>query len=208
MKQPISQSIEIPEGIACSYTDLILTCKKDSTEVKREINIPQIELKIDNKNITLECKKANKNHRRTILTFLAHIKNMFVGLEKKFVYSLEAVNVHFPMAIKVEEDKVTINNFLGEKVPRYSKIMPNVNVEVKGQKITVSSPDREAAGQTAANLEKATKVKGRDRRIFQDGIFITEKPKRRSSLVDARKPATKREASQQEQAKSGGGEGH
>ncbi len=56
-----------------------------------------------------------------------------------------------------------------------ARIMPNSKVEIKGTDITVTSNDIEMAGQTAANLEKATKVKGRDRRIFQDGIFITEK---------------------------------
>jgi len=80
------------------------------------------------------------------------------------------------MTLKLEGDKLKISNFLGEKISRVAQVLPNVEVEIKGNEITISSHNKESAGQTAANFEKATKVKGRDRRIFQDGIFITHKP--------------------------------
>ena len=82
------------------------------------------------------------------------------------------------MNVKADNEKVIIKSFLGETTERVAKILPNVKLEIKGTNITVSSSNIEAAGQTAANLEKATRLTGRDRRIFQDGIFITEKPGR------------------------------
>ena len=95
------------------------------------------------------------------------------------MYHLEAVNVHFPMSLKIEGGKLAINNFFGEKTPRYAKILPNVEVKLEGQKIIIISSNKEAAGQTAANFEKATKIKNRDKRIYQDGIYITQKPGRK-----------------------------
>ncbi|MFH1290143.1 MAG: 50S ribosomal protein L6 [Nanoarchaeota archaeon] len=180
MKKQMSEKIEIPEGVSCSYESGKLTCRKDSAELSREIKIPQTQVKVGNNEIVLQCGKGSKNQYKIIKSNIAHIKNMFLGLQDKFVYELEAVSVHFPMTLKAEGDKLTIGNFLGEKTPRHAKILANVEVEIKGQKIKVSSSDREAAGQTAANLEKAAKLKGRDRRIFQDGIFIVEKPRRKS----------------------------
>lgn len=175
MKQKISQKIEVPAGVNCEFSNNVLSCKKGSVTLVRQINEPSITIRAAGNEIIFECLAGNKNQLKVIMSLVAHVKNMFSGLDKKFVYKLQACNVHFPMTLKVEKDKLAINNFLGEKKPRFAAILPNVNVEVKGQMITVSSADREAAGQTAANFEKATKIRLRDRRIFQDGIYITDK---------------------------------
>lgn len=174
MKKQIIEKIEIPQGIECSFENNILECKKDSLHSKRKIDFPGIIAKIENNNLILSS-KGNKISFKIIKALSAHIKNIFLGLEKKYQYELEACNVHFPMTLKVEKGKLIINNFLGEKTPRTAEILPNVSVEVKGQKITVSSHDKESAGQVAANFEKATKIKSRDRRVFQDGIFLISK---------------------------------
>jgi large subunit ribosomal protein L6 len=116
---------------------------------------------------------------RQVEEVITTVKNMVKGASEDFVYELEICNVHFPMQVKVDGQSVRIKSFLGEKVDRIAKILPNVKVEVKGNKIEIKSGDVEAAGQTAANIEKSTKVRNRDRRIFQDGIFITHKPKRK-----------------------------
>ena len=180
MKRKITQTINVPNGINFEIRQDSIIFTKNSSTISRQINSPNIRIEKEGDTLKIYSEKATKNQYKIMMALIAHIKNIFSGLDKKFVYELEAVNVHFPMTLKSEGQKVLISNFLGEKTPRYAKILPNVNVEIKGQKITVSSSDREAAGQTAANLETATIIKGRDRRIFQDGIFITSKPGRLS----------------------------
>lgn len=176
MKQEINEMVKIPEGITCEYTEGILKCSKSSTSLELKLDIPKIEVSVRDGQIMIHSKKANRVQRKTVNSVIAHIKNIFAGLDEKFTYKLEAVNVHFPMTLKVEGDTLVINNFLGEKVPRTAKILENVDVEIKGQQIIISSHYKSLAGQTAANFEKATKVGNRDRRIFQDGIYITSKP--------------------------------
>jgi len=46
---------------------------------------------------------------------------------------------------------------------------------VKGEDVIVTGIDRQAVGQTAANLELATKIKQKDLRKFLDGIYIYER---------------------------------
>ncbi len=176
MKKEIIESMDIPEGITCAFSDSTLACKKDSSVLSKKFSIPKVKIEVKNSKIILSSKEGSKKEFKMIKSAIAHIKNIFNGLKTKFVYHLEACNLHFPMILKIEKDELVINNFLGEKVPRRAKILPEVKIEVNGYKITLTSANREAAGQTATNIEKATKITYRDRRIFQDGIFITEKP--------------------------------
>ena len=176
MKQKILEQIEIPSGISCEIAENFLKCNMKGNEVSRKIEVPGLIISIKDNQIHLEFPSGNKNDFKKMKSYIAHIKNMFKGLQSPFIYKLESCNVHFPMTIKMEGQKIAINNFLGEKRPRFAKILSGVKVEVNGQHITVTSANKESAGQTAANLEKATKIKNRDRRIFQDGIFITERP--------------------------------
>ena len=105
----------------------------------------------------------------------SHIRNMITGVTKGFTYKMKIIFTHFPIQVNVEGDKVVIRNFLGERAPRVAKILPGVKVEVQKEDVLVKGIDIEAVGQTAANIEQATKVKGKDIRVFLDGIYIYEK---------------------------------
>jgi len=176
MKKAIEEKIAFPDGVTCEYKENKLICIKGSTELSKVLHNPNVSIKIVDNTVSLKSSRANKNERKIINTFLKHVEGMFKGLNEAYTYKLEACNVHFPMSLKIEGDKLVISNFLGEKTPRYAEILQNVTVQIKGQILTVASYNKEAAGQTAANFERATIIKGRDRRIFQDGIFITKKP--------------------------------
>lgn len=181
MKKNILSEVQIPAEMNVSLNDSVISIKSNGKEIVRKFpSNPNVEMKLDGNKIIIKSEKATKRELKLINSLIAHIYNMISGLKEDFVYKLEVCNVHFPMVVKTDGDLVKIKNFLGEKIDRQAKILPNVKVKVSGINIEVSSPDVEAAGQTAARIEIATKIRNRDRRVFQDGIFITSKPDRKT----------------------------
>ena len=88
---------------------------------------------------------------------------------------MKTVFSHFPIKTMVEGNKFIIQNFLGERSPRSAKILNGVKVDIKGEDVSVTGIDKEKVGQTVANIERATKVKNRDIRVFQDGVYRISK---------------------------------
>jgi large subunit ribosomal protein L6 len=175
MRKEIRQEIKIPEGVNVSLEKDLLKVTGPNGVLEKEFNFAGINFEIKENNIVLFHDSATKIQKRKINTAFSHMKNMVKGVQEDFIYELKVCFAHFPITLDLKGDTITIKNFLGEKVPRTSKIVEDSNVEIKGSLIIVSSKNKESAGQTAANLEKATRIRLRDRRIFQDGIFLINK---------------------------------
>lgn len=175
MRKEIFQEIEVPEGMEVEVKGNLIKLKENGKEIEKKFDIHNITIERKKNKIIIGDKKATKNEKKVINTIAAHIKNMIKGVREEFKYNLKVCSSHFPITVEVEGSEIIIKNFLGEKVPRKTKIVPGADVKVERDTITITSPNKESAGQTAANLEKATWIRSRDRRIFQDGIFITNK---------------------------------
>lgn len=177
MKKDIEKIIEFEEGIGVIQNGDEIVIKGKIGENKRKFNFRDIEVKIESHSISLKKDKANKNDKKQLNAIAAHIKNMIAGVSKKYEYVLEICSVHFPMTLKIEKDKLNIKNFLGERKERTVKILPEVNVEIKGSNVIITSIDKEKAGRQATLIEGISRVVGKDKRVFQDGIWIVKKEK-------------------------------
>jgi len=170
----IIEEIDIPEGVDVNISDNV-TVKGPQGEVSRRFTYPNISMKKEEGKIVLVTSFPKKKDKSMIGTTRAHLNNMITGVTDGFTYHMKIVFAHFPMTVKVAGDKVNIDNFLGERHPRVAKIVGSAKVNVKGDEVTVTGINKEDVGQTMANLEQATKIKGRDPRVFQDGIYLVDK---------------------------------
>jgi len=172
----IKEEIKIPNGAEVSIDDKTVHVKGEKGSLSKTLSHPRIDLKLKDKIVEIACTDfPDKKERALIGTFKAHIKNMIKGVTEGFEYKMKTVFSHFPIKTSVDGNEFIIQNFLGERSPRRAKILENVIVEIKGDNITVSGTDKEKVGQTAANIERAAKVKYRDIRVFQDGVYVVSK---------------------------------
>ena len=175
----ISHSIALPEGASASIAGDVITVSKDGQSLSREFRHHKVEVRAVNGDLEVFVNLPRRSDKALAGTWAAHLRNMVLGIDEGFEYRLKAVFSHFPMSLKVDGKQMIINNLFGEKVPRVAKLPwspDEVKVEVKKKTdVVVSGANREKVGQTAANIERACRIKKRDRRVFQDGIYIVSK---------------------------------
>lgn len=169
------KEVTLPEGVSAEVKAPEIKVKGPKGEVMRKLFDPTVKMEVVDGKVRLSPLKLTKRQKALINTYVAHIKNMIRGVQKPFIYRMKVCSSHFPISVAVEGGKLVIKNFFGEKVPRKAKIVPGVKVDVKGEIVTLTGVDIEAVGQTCTNIELAARITNRDRRVFQDGVWLFEK---------------------------------
>ncbi|WP_226010394.1 50S ribosomal protein L6 [Halomicrobium salinisoli] len=170
--------LQVPEDVSAEMDHLELTVDGPEGSVTRRLWYPDVDVSVDGGSVVIESDESDAKTRSTIGTFESHVENMFHGVTEGWEYQMEVFYSHFPMDVAVENGDVVIENFLGEKAPRRTPVHGDTDVQIDGEELTLSGPDIEAVGQTAADIEQLTRVNDKDVRVFQDGVYITEKPNR------------------------------
>lgn len=175
------KKIEIPDSVKVEVDCKTVKVTGEKGTLKREFKGVygiDIQMATGGKAVVVKSESGDRKKRAVVGSIIAHVRNMIHGVTKGYTAKLRIVYSHFPFTIKVEGGNIMIQNFIGEKTNRVAKIIgDDTKIEVKGADITVTGTDIEAVGQTSANMELATKIKEHDQKVFQDGIYITEKPK-------------------------------
>ena len=169
------EEIKIPENVSVEKHNDEIKVSGENGEVVKTFSHPSIIFEVEDERVILRVDRPSKKEKALLGTYSSHVENMIKGAQEDFVYKLKILYSHFPMEVTAEQDKVVIKNFVGENKPRDAEVIGSTEAEVDGNQITVRGPDKEAVAQTAANIESTTKISKADPRVFQDGIYITEK---------------------------------
>ncbi len=176
----MKNSIKIPE-----YADVkvkegsLVVVNGPEGEYEKEFYHPLINIEVKKDKIIVETKSKKKKVTSQINTITSKIKSLVVGVKDPFEYKLKVCSSHFPMNVSVKGNKLVIKNYTGEKKSREIKLFDGIDVNINNDIIVLKSPDKELAGNQAGMIESKVRVYEKDRRKFQDGIYIIEKAGRK-----------------------------
>ena len=171
------RSIEIPDDVQLSVDGRRIKATGPKGTLEEDFSHLPVQFAIEGKSMRVYSPWARKREVALVGTALAHVGNMIRGVKSGFTYKLRLVYAHFPVTVKVNEKerKVVIDNFTGEKTPRFAKIVGAAKVKVVGDELHVQGNNLGDVSQTAANIQFATRIPDKDQRVFLDGIYIYEK---------------------------------
>ena len=136
-----------------------------------------VNIEIKDGKVVLTAQGSRKREYSILHTARSLVKNICEGLIEGYTIKMKIVYAHFPITVKVQGKEILIENFQGERAARKTKIAGNTKVIPKGEDIILTGEVLTDVTQTAANIQLKTKVKGKDHRVFLDGIYIYEKKK-------------------------------
>ncbi len=169
-----SEKIKIPSAVKAGMKDGVLEVSGKLGKVTRNFADNYVRVLVKEGTIILEKSKDNRYTNAISGTWKSEVKNMFKGVTEGFTYTMKVDYTHFPTRVSVRGSIFLVENFLGERSPREAKIIGQTKITIKGDRITLTGNDKREIGETCSNIERATKIKGFDLRIFQDGIFPIE----------------------------------
>ena len=171
----VERVVSIPSGVSVTMDGTVLHVKGPKGNLQRDMWYPSIDITIGSEDVRFTTESQKKAVTSMVGTLASHCSNMCTGVTKGYLYSMKVVYAHFPIQLKVQGDRLEIVNFIGEKYPRTARILPGTTVKIGTDEVTVTGIDKEVVGSTAANIERATRIRDRDPRVFQDGIYIVSR---------------------------------
>lgn len=172
-KDKAATELSIPEHVSVKKQDdhIVVTGRKGT--ISKDIHKLPAVITIGDRIITIEPPGKRKRDLAITNTARSIINNMMKGVEKGFKYKLKIVFAHFPISVRVKGKEIHVENFFGERSARISHIVGDTTkVNIVADDVVVEGPSLEDVSQTAANIESSTKVKGKDQRVFLDGLYI------------------------------------
>lgn len=182
MKQvSIDEEVLIPADVFITLDGKIFTIKGEKGTVTKDFSHARfIEMSYDEQNskVLFHADFPRQKQIALVNTLKNILITMIKGVQKEYTYKMKIVYSHFPITVeppKKGSNEILIKNFIGERAPRITHTVGDVKVSANKEEVIVSGVDKESVGQTCGNIQLKCRIRDKDKRIFQDGVYVYEK---------------------------------
>ena len=169
------RKVELPQGVTAKVQGRELVIKGPNGSATKVFQRIPVDVEVGGNQVVIAPFTGKKKDVISANTVSSIVRAMVHGVTKGYEYKMKVVFAHFPVTVKIKDDMVVVENFMGERSPRLARILAGCKVSTEGDDILIKGTALEQIGQTAANIEQATRIKRKDQRIFLDGIYVYEK---------------------------------
>lgn len=175
-EQQITAEVEAPASVTIKKEGNLLQIKGPLGTIRKDFTRLPATVSVQGNKITIKPYGTRKRDLAVTNTARSIIEGMIKGVEKGYTYKLKIIFAHFPISVKIKGKEVHVENFYGERSARVSRIIGDATkASVVGEDVVIQGPSLEDVSQTAANIELSTKTKGKDQRVFLDGLYVYAK---------------------------------
>ena len=175
--EKLSTELEIPEGVTVTYKKPIVSVQGPLGKTYKNFKKIPVTIEVVDGKVLFKAQGTRDKSRAIMNTARSLIKNLCEGVVEGYTIKMKVVFSHFPITVKVEGEKVLIENFQGERAARKTNIWGETKVTPKGDDVIITGHVLTDVSQTAAEIENNSRVKNKDHRVFLDGIYKFEKKK-------------------------------
>lgn len=173
--QTLEVSVDVPDGVDANMDGHMLTVRGPLGRAHKNFRKIPVDIDVGSGSITVRALGKRKRDYAIMNTARSLIRNLCQGVVSGYTIKMKIVYAHFPVTVKTKGGRVLVENFQGEHAPRVAKIMGSTKVESAGEDLVLTGHVLTDVSQTAANIQQGTRIKGKDHRVFLDGIYVYEK---------------------------------
>jgi large subunit ribosomal protein L6 len=168
--------MEIPDSVKLTLDGKKVTVEGKRGKLTKDLSHARpVKIVRQDKQLIFSVEFPRKREKALLRALVAHVENQIIGVTKGFTYKMKLVYAHFPFTVEDKKDEIVVSNFLGERGVRAVNKIGDLKIQITKDDLIISGIDKDAVSQTCAKLRLILKIKKKDPRIYQDGLYVFEK---------------------------------
>ena len=173
----IERDVELLDDLKVTIKDKTVTMEGKKGTLVKSFNDFDVELKKTKTKINVKSYFIDKKRKAKTLAVVGYLKNMMKGVTEGYIYKSKIIYSHFPITVEPDNKKriITIKNLYGGRKPLLVPIVgEDTTVKVDKDDVIIEGIDKEAVGQTTANMQEICRLRGKrkkDPETFMDGVW-------------------------------------